>query len=111
MLKETLPQPSSQTATDTGPGTLLSENQLEAFAARLAASHRLADNPRRARPLLSRLDESADRLDAAYNYLSVVGRGDPQPVGSEEWLRDNHHVVQDQIREIRQDLPRRYYLQ
>ena len=32
-------------------------------------------------------------------------------VGSEDWLRDNHHVVQDQVREIRQHLPRRYYQQ
>jgi cyclic beta-1,2-glucan synthetase len=30
-------------------------------------------------------------------------------VGSEDWLRDNHHVVQDQVREVRQDLPRKYY--
>ena len=33
------------------------------------------------------------------------------PVSSEDWLRDNHHVVQDQVREIRQDLPRNYYLE
>ena len=34
-----------------------------------------------------------------------------QPVASEDWLRDNHHVVQDQVRDVRQDLPRRYYLE
>ena len=34
-----------------------------------------------------------------------------QPVGSEDWLRDNYHVVQDQVREIRQDLPRQYYFE
>ncbi len=111
MLKETLPQPSSQSATTTAPASILSQTQLEDFAMRIAASHRLAESPRRGRPLLSRLDDSAEHLDAAYAYLSVAGRGDSQPVGSEEWLRDNHHVVQDQVREIRQDLPRRYYVQ
>src|SRR4029450_13830062 len=30
---------------------------------------------------------------------------------SEEWLRDNHHVVRDQVREIRVDLPTRFYLE
>ena len=53
------------------------------------------------------LDESAARLDDAYRLLSTVARTDPQPVASEEWLRDNYHVVQDQVREIRQDLPRK----
>ncbi len=110
MLKEAPPQPAEpQLAAD--PAQLFSQDQLEAYAARLALTHRLADNPRRGRPLLPRLDESAERLDAAYAYLSTVGRGDAQPVASEQWLRDNHHVVQDQVREIRQDLPRKYYQQ
>ncbi len=34
---------------------------------------------------------------------------DAPAVGSEDWLQDNHHVVQDQVREVRQDLPRQYY--
>src|SRR5262249_17864763 len=40
-----------------------------------------------------------------------VARSDPQPVGSEDWLRDNYHVVQDQVREIRQDLPKKFYIE
>ena len=84
-------------------------DQLEAHAARIAGEHRVADDPRRGRPLLPRLDESSDRLDAAYLFLSAGTRSDPEPIGSEEWLRDNHHVVQDQVREIRQHLPRQYY--
>jgi cyclic beta-1,2-glucan synthetase len=90
---------------------LFTPDQLEAHAARIAATHRLARNPRRGRPLLPRLDESSDRLDQAYTFLSSAGRRDPLTVGSEDWLRDNHHVVQDQVREIRQHLPRRYYLE
>jgi cyclic beta-1,2-glucan synthetase len=86
-------------------------DQLEAHAVRIASTHRLAANPRHGRPLLPRLDEAASRLDEHYRFLSRAARQDPQPVGSEEWLRDNHHVVQDQVREIRQHLPRRYYLE
>ena len=90
---------------------LFTPDQLEAYAARIAAEHGLSDNPRRARPLLPRLDLSSGRLDQTYLFLSAAKRHDTEPVGSEEWLRDNHHVVQDQVREIRLHLPRKYYLE
>lgn len=93
------------------PAEVLSHVQLESHAARIAATHRLTANPRRGRPLLPRLDRSAERLDEAYRLLSAAYQTDRQPIGSEDWLRDNHHVVQDQIREIRHDLPRKYYLE
>src|SRR5687768_6859763 len=93
------------------PSPLFSQEQLESHAQALAAAHILSDDPRRSRPLLPRLDESGDRLEAAYQFLSTVARGDPQPVPSEDWLRDNYHVVQDQIREVRRDLPRKFYLE
>ncbi|CAN5859897.1 glucoamylase family protein [soil metagenome] len=90
---------------------LFTPDQLEVHAARIAATHTLAANPRRARPLLPRLDRSSQRLDAAYMLLSASARENQQTVGAEEWLRDNHHVVQDQVREVRQHLPRKYYLE
>ena len=99
-------------AQDVAPSAeIYSPDQLEAHAARIAATHRLAPNPRHGRPLLPRLDDSAARLDEIYQLLSRAARRDPQSVGAEDWLRDNHHVVQDQVREIRQHLPRRYYLE
>ncbi len=90
---------------------LFSQEQLEAHALALAASHVLAAAAMQGVPLLPRLDEHAERLEEAYQLLSSVARTDPQPVGSEDWLRDNYHVVQDQLREIRQDLPRKYYVE
>src|SRR6266545_5866252 len=90
---------------------LFSPEQLESHALALASAHTLAADPRRARPLLPRLDESAARLEDAYQFLSTIARTDPQPVASEDWLRDNYHIVQDQIREVRQDLPRKFYLE
>jgi len=90
---------------------LFTISQLEAHAARIAATHAVSPDPRRAHPLLPKLDLSSDRLDAAYLFLSAEARTDAQAVGAEEWLRDNHHVVQDQVREVRQHLPRKYYLE
>jgi cyclic beta-1,2-glucan synthetase len=89
------------------PADPYSHDQLESHAARIAPTHVLAPDPRRGRPLMPRLDESATRLDEAYTFLSAAARVDPQP--SEDWLRDNHHVVQDQVRGIRQHLPGAYY--
>jgi cyclic beta-1,2-glucan synthetase len=92
------------------PPDLFSQEQLEAHAARLAADSTLLPDATRGRPLIPHLDDSARELDAAYRYLTSTGRGS-QPVPSEDWLRDNHHVVQDQVRAIRQDLPRKYYIE
>jgi len=93
------------------PPELFSQDQLERHAVTLAGLYRLASDPFRGRPLLPRLDEAAEELDDAYRFLSEAARTDVPAVGSEDWLRDNHHVVQDQIREIRQDLPRQYYFE
>ena len=90
---------------------LFSQEQLEAHAEQLAQTQTLAPDPGRAQPLSSRLDKSAEVLEDAYHTLTSAAHSDARPVGSEDWLRDNYHVVQDQIREIRQDLPRKFYLE
>jgi cyclic beta-1,2-glucan synthetase len=89
---------------------IFSQERLERHAEALAAAHRLTPDPRRGRALIPHVEETARRLDDAYSHLSAAPRGE-QPVPSEDWLRDNHHVVQDQVRSIRQDLPRKYYLE
>src|SRR5262245_42081392 len=61
--------------------------------------------------LLARLSSCAADLEQAYEYLSDFARDDTATVVAEDWLRDNYHVVEDQIREIQQDLPRKYSLE
>jgi cyclic beta-1,2-glucan synthetase len=103
-------QESAATSERLDPPVLLSQEQLESHAASLAALHRLAADPAKGRPLVPLLDEGAQLLDEAYDFLSSASRT-AQPIPSEDWLRDNHHVVQDQVRAVRQDLPRKYYLE
>ena len=87
---------------------LFSIEQLEAHARMLAASHSdVVRAPGRA--LLPRMDHSTDILEITYKALSTAAHLETQLRGSEAWLRDNFYVVQDQVREIRQDLPRKYY--
>jgi cyclic beta-1,2-glucan synthetase len=95
--------------TPPSPEVLFSQERLEAHARAIAGTHTLAPPSARSRPLLPRLDDSARELEEAYQFLSATARDDPQPVASEDWLRDNYHVVQDQVREVREDLPRKYY--
>jgi cyclic beta-1,2-glucan synthetase len=104
-------EPAPPDSSPESPPPLFSHEQLESHAVALAAAHWVSADPRRAVPLLPRLEESAKRLEAAYQFLSGIARTDPQPVASEDWLRDNYHLVQDQVREVRQDLPRKFYLE
>jgi cyclic beta-1,2-glucan synthetase len=105
------PSPVLEPESAPAPSPLFSHEQLESHALRLAAAHIVSPDPRRARPLLPRLDASAARLAESYQFLSADALSDLPAVASEDWLRDNYYVVQDQVREVRQDLPRRFYLQ
>ena len=91
---------------------LLSIERLEERAKALAASFTLARNPRRqASPFFARLDENARVLREAYRIFSDdVHRGAFIPPAA-EWLLDNFHLIEGEIRDTRHDLPRQYYLQ
>ncbi len=90
---------------------LLSIEGLEERARALAASFTLARDPRRkARPFFSRLDDNACVLREAYRVLADdIHRGEFVPPAA-EWLLDNFHLIEGEIRDTRHDLPRQYYL-
>ena len=90
---------------------LFSVERLEAHARSLAAAQSVASRPSRGLPLSARLaDNSAVLLSA---YESIVKAIDDArritPAG--EWLVDNFHLVETQIRQISTDLPPGYYRQ
>lgn len=89
---------------------LLSLERLEERARALAASFTLARDPRRkVRPFFSRLDDNARVLRDAYRVLANdVHRGE-FVLPAAEWLLDNFHLVEGEIRATRHDLPRQYY--
>ena len=90
---------------------LLSIEGLEERARALAASFTLARDPRRkARSFFPRLEDNARVLRGAYRVLAAdVHRGEFVPPAA-EWLLDNFHLVESEIRGVRHDLPRQYYL-
>ncbi|NTU84023.1 MAG: glycosyl transferase, partial [Chloroflexales bacterium] len=92
-------------------GDLLSSAQLEAHACLLAADHRVVAMLPGGDPLLAALERDERQIATAHQHLGEdIRRGEPISPAA-EWLIDNIHVVNDQIRAIRHDLPRGYYRQ
>jgi len=90
----------------------LSIERLEERAKALAASFTLARNPRRkARPFFSRLEDNARVLREAYRVFSDEVHSGAFIPPAAEWLLDNFHLIEGEIRDTRHDLPRDYYLQ
>jgi cyclic beta-1,2-glucan synthetase len=93
-------------------GELLSVEHLEERARVLAATYTLARSPRR-RPhrFLPRLHDNARVLRRAYQALAQDVRRGEAVAPAAEWLLDNFHLVEAEIREVRRNLPHRYYLE
>ena len=92
-------------------GEIYTTERLCEHAEDVARSHGPAIQKATRGPLLKRLAETRQLIDAAYRNLrdDQILRRDPSP--AEEWLLDNAHVVEEQIREIHEDLPRGYLVE
>jgi len=90
---------------------LFSVERLEQHAESLAAAQSVSSQPERGRPLAKRLRDNDEALLGAYRVIAAAIR-DKRPITpAAEWLIDNFHLAEDQIREIRTDLPASYYRQ
>ncbi len=88
---------------------LFSVERLEQHARSLAAAQEVTPRPAPCRPLRTRLRDNELVLLAAYRAIaSAAGEGRTISPAA-EWLLDNYHLVEEQIREIRQDLPPGFY--
>jgi len=88
---------------------IFGQERLDAFARGLAIACTLQRPKRRNSPLLRRFDENAQTLIKAHARIvsDQAPRGDGRGLDA-EWLADNYHIVEDVLREIRQDLPKGY---
>ena len=90
---------------------LFSSERLEQHAASLAAAQGVTQRRSSRRSLGVRLKDNESVLLAAYRAIgAAVGEGRPITPAA-EWLLDNYHLVEEQIREIREDLPPGFYRQ
>ena len=90
---------------------LFSAERLEQHAESLATAQRIARRPGIGRPLAARLRDNDRALLDAYRTIAKSTHDDDPITPAAEWLVDNFHVVEAQIREIRDDLPPAFYRQ
>jgi cyclic beta-1,2-glucan synthetase len=107
-LASLLRQPARDSVEKPFQAEFYSVERLEQYAHTLAAQHKTVTKKGRAQ-LLPRLDDNGRKLEASYNSLVEALRKGRAISPAAEWLVDNYHIVEEQLREIRQDLPRSYY--
>ncbi len=90
---------------------LFGVERLEQHAESLAAAQRVTKTPPAVLSLHARLKDNAAVLLSAYRATAAELEGGRAVVPASEWLIDNYHLVEEQIREIRDDLPPGYYRQ
>lgn len=98
---------------DTAPirEELFGPERLEQHAKSLARAQPVTLRPPAVWPLRARLKDNAKVLLAAYRASAASLAAGNKVVPAAEWLLDNYHLVELQIREIHQDLPPGYYRQ
>ena len=83
--------------------------RLEQHAESLAAAQRIAADPKSGRRLDRRLKDNGRALLDAYRGVEKAVREERHITPADEWLLDNFFVAQEQIRQVRDDLPRGFY--
>jgi cyclic beta-1,2-glucan synthetase len=93
---------------DTGAGAA-GRSPVRGVAIKLARRHRVSDHPSRLAVLFDHFSDLETALKDAYQRLHSDGLA-ASSYGA-EWLLDNFYMVQQALRDIRSDMPRRFYRQ
>jgi cyclic beta-1,2-glucan synthetase len=88
---------------------LLSQDQLQQFARKLAREQRLLPKPGRNARLLRRAEEAAQTIHRICLDLADAGQLDQPITASAEWLLDNEYIIESNARDVRVNLPKRYF--
>ena len=88
---------------------LFSVERLEQHAQTLAAAQRVTDTPGRGTAVRPRIAENGRVLLESYRILARAIKDERAITPAAEWLVDNYPIVDEQLREIRDDLPSDYY--
>ena len=88
---------------------LFSVERIEQHAESLAAAQTVTEDPHQGRPLIPRVIENGRVLLDSYRAIARAIQEDRAITPAAEWLVDNFHIVEEQLREIQDDLPAGYY--
>ncbi len=90
---------------------IFSTERLEQHARSLAEAQPVSNQPAFRRSLRARLRNNEKVLLAAYRSIARAVDEGRSITPAAEWVLDNYHVVEEQIREVREDLPPGFYRQ
>src|SRR6202790_695939 len=90
-------------------GELFSAERLEQHAENLAAAQETTLEIGEGRPLIPRVLENGRILLEYYRATANAIKSEHATVPAAEWLVDNFYIVEEQLREIRDDLPPGFY--
>ncbi len=90
---------------------LFSIERLEQHAESLASSHAVSRKPSRGHALLPRVKENGRVLAECRRNIARAVREERSIAPAAEWLLDNFYVIEEQVREIIEDLPPGFYRQ
>src|ERR1700723_1392800 len=88
---------------------LFSVERLEQHAESLAAAQTVTTDSDSGRPLIPRVAENGRALLEYYRATAKSVQQDLTITPAAEWLVDNFYIVEEQLREIRDDLPPGFY--
>src|ERR1700689_1284679 len=88
---------------------LFSVERLEQHAESLAAAQTVTTDSDSGRPLIPRVTENGRALLEYYRATAKSVQLDLTITPAAEWLVDNFYIVEEQLREIRDDLPPGFY--
>src|SRR5580765_9106836 len=83
--------------------------RLEQHAESLAAAQAVMKRSGRGQRLLQRVEHNGRVLRESYRVIANAIQEERAITPAAEWLVDNFHVVDEQLREIRDDLPPGFY--
>src|SRR5580698_55123 len=88
---------------------LFSVERLEQHAESLAAAQLVVTDPEEGRPLIPRVLENGRVLLEYYRAAARAIQHEQAITPAAEWFVDNFYIVEEQLREIRDDLPPGFY--
>ncbi|MEO7557471.1 MAG: glycosyl transferase, partial [Gammaproteobacteria bacterium] len=88
---------------------LFSVERLEHHAESLAAAQTVTKNPRKGIKLAPRMHDNGQVLLQAYRAITRTVRERRAITPAAEWLIDNFHIVEEQLRDIHDHLPPEFY--
>jgi cyclic beta-1,2-glucan synthetase len=90
-------------------GAPLPSTQIQEYARRLAMASQLNLEPRRDARLLESLKQIRQWIHLVCSDLSEAARLEQRSTPIAEWILDNEYIIEGNVRDVQQNLSRRYY--